>query len=212
MFRDAVTAAKPSSKNAALVTIKKLDAEQQLVFGEVYAPGFPDSQGDFMTAETIQNAAHNFLKNGYVNNIDVNHTREQSGCYVVESFVAREDDSIFIPFSWVIGVKVPDPDLWEMIKSGELNGFSLDGSAVQIPTILELDIPLQLSGETEITANHKHTFVVHFDNQGNLIGGTTGPGPDGHIHRIVRGTTTEDAEGHAHRFSFVEGILNAQTS
>lgn len=200
------------SKSAPSVAIKKLDEEQQLVFGEVYAPGFPDSQGDFMTAETIQNMAHTFLKNGFVNNIDVNHNQEQSGSYVVESFIAREDDSIFIPGSWVIGVKIPDPALWELVKTGELNGFSLDGSAIQVETQIEIELPMVLNGETEVADGHKHTFQVSFDNQGNLIGGTTGPGPDGHVHRITRGTITEMAEGHAHRFSFVEGILNVQAA
>jgi len=192
------------------VQIKKLDEEQQLVWGEVYAPGFPDSQGDFMTAETIQHMAYEFMRNGYVNNIDVNHTREQSGCYVVESFIAREDDQVFIPRSWVIGVKVPDPKLWGMIKSGELNGFSLDGSAVQVETTLEIEVPMVLTGETEAADGHNHTFQVSFDNEGNLIGGVTDQGADGHFHRIARGTLTEVANGHAHRFSFVEGVLELQ--
>ncbi|CAA2141487.1 hypothetical protein HYPP_02510 [Hyphomicrobium sp. ghe19] len=201
-----------ATKSAPSVSIKKLDEEQQLVFGEVYAPGFPDSQGDFMKAETIQNMAHEFLRRGLVNNIDTNHNQELSGCYVVESFIAREDDSVFIPGSWVLGVKVPDPELWRMIKEGELNGFSLDGSAIQVDTVIEIEMPMVLNGETDIADGHKHTFQVSFDNQGNLIGGTTGPGPDGHVHRIVRGTVTETANGHSHRFSFVEGILNVQAA
>lgn len=198
--------------SAPSVSIKKLDDEQQLVFGEVYAPGFPDSQGDFMSAETIQNMAYEFLRKGLVNKIDTNHDQEVNGSYVVESFIAREDDSIFIPGSWVIGVKVPDPKLWEMIKTGELNGFSLDGSAIQVERTIEIELPLSLTGETDFVDGHKHTFQVSFDNQGNLIGGTTGPGPDGHVHRIVRGTITEMANGHSHRFSFVEGILNVQAA
>lgn len=201
-----------ASGSPTSVSIKKLDDEQQLVFGEVYAPGFPDSQGDFMTAETIQNMAYEFLRKGFVNKIDTNHDQEVNGSYVVESFIAREDDSIFIPGSWVIGVKVPDPKIWGLIKSGELNGFSLDGSAIQVETIIEVEMPLTLTGETDVADGHKHTFQVSFDNQGNLLGGTTGPGPDGHVHRIVRGTITEMAAGHAHRFSFVEGILNVQAA
>lgn len=206
----------PSLPAASLGTvktpIKKLDEEQQLVFGEVYAPGFPDSQGDFMSAETIQNAAHNFLMKGLVDQIDVNHNRELSGCRVVESFIARPDDTIFIPGSWVIGVKIFDPDLWEMVKSGELNGFSLDGTGVRVDTMLEIEMPLVLTGETEESNGHKHQFVVRFDAQGNFLGGETGPGPDGHVHRIRRGTSTDDADGHSHRFSFVEGILNVQVA
>ncbi|MBY0559998.1 XkdF-like putative serine protease domain-containing protein [Hyphomicrobium sp.] len=194
------------------VTIKKLDEEQQLVFGEVYAPGFPDSQGDFMSVETIQNMAHEFLRKGRVANIDLNHNQELSGCYVVESFIARDDDKTFIPGSWVLGVKIPDPEIWNLVKSGELNGFSLDGAAVQVPTVLEIEMPQVLTGKTEENDGHSHTFEVRFDNEGNFLGGTTSPGPDGHVHKIARGTITEKSSGHDHRFSFVEGILNVQAS
>lgn len=208
-FADAPAASSASWANSS-VPIKKLDDEQQLVFGEVYAPGFPDSQGDFMSAETIQDMAHEFLRKGLVKSIDTNHDRELSGCYVVESFIARPDDTLFIPGSWVLGVKIPDPEIWALVKSGELNGFSLDGSAVRVDTTLEIEMPLVLTGETDETDGHKHKFTVRFDHEGNFLGGATEPGPDGHVHRISRGTVTDKESGHSHRFSFVEGILNVQ--
>ncbi len=194
------------------VVIAKFDEELQIVYGEVYAPGFPDSQGDYMTAETIREMAHEFMRKGLVANIDVQHSQEQSGAYVVESFIARDDDIVFIPGSWVLGVKVPDPMLWQMIKSGELNGFSLDGKAIRVESMLEIAIPDTLRGETDCARGHSHMFHVRYDDQGNFLGGMTGPGPDGHVHKILRGTTTEDTGGHAHRFSFVEGVLHAQAA
>jgi len=102
------------------VQIKKLDQEEQIVFGEVYAPGFPDSQGDFMSTAEIKKMAYNFMRKSALSNIDVNHTQERSGSYVVESFIAREDDSIFIPGSWVLGVKAPDLDDVAGMDDGEL--------------------------------------------------------------------------------------------
>jgi Putative phage serine protease XkdF len=194
------------------VAISKVDEELQIVYGEVYAPGFPDSQGDYMSRETIREMAFEFMRKGLGANIDIRHSQEHSGAFVVESFLARDDDSIFIPGSWVIGVKVPDPVLWAQIKSGELNGFSLDGKAMRVDSVLEIDMPDYLRGKTEATAGHSHTFHVRYDDQGNFLGGMTGPGPDGHVHKILRGTTTEDTDGHAHRFSFVEGVLHAQAA
>ena len=47
------------------MAISKLDHELQVVYGEVYAPGFPDSQGDFMTRETIREMAFEFMRKGY---------------------------------------------------------------------------------------------------------------------------------------------------
>jgi hypothetical protein len=192
------------------VSIKKLDDEEQVVFGEVYAPGFPDSQGDFMTPEEIKKMAYNFLRKGLVSNIDVNHSQLPSGSYVVESFIARPDDTIFIPESWVLGVKVPDQGVWKMVKSGELNGFSLDGMGIRKDTVFEIEMPEVLKGETDDVMGHRHKFFVKFDAGGGFLGGMTSSALDGHVHKIERGTVTEMTNGHNHRFSFVEGVLGAQ--
>lgn len=192
------------------VQIKKCDEEQQLVYGEVYAPTVPDSQGDFMSRDEIQRMAHEFMRKGLVTKIDVQHTREESGCYVVESFIARDDDNVFIPGSWVLGVKVPDPLVWSLVKSGELNGFSLDGMGVRVDTVLEINVPDTITGETEESGGHRHKFFVKYDSDGKFLGGWTDEGPDGFRHEILRGTLTETANGHAHRFSFVEGVLDAR--
>ena len=192
------------------IHIKKLDQEEQVVFGEVYAPGFPDSQGDYMTPHEIKKMAYNFLRKGNMSNVDVNHSQTPSGSYVVESFLARPDDSIYIPDSWVLGVKVPDAGTWGLVKSGELNGFSLDGIGVRTDTVFEIEMPELLKGETDDVKGHRHDFTVKFDDAGNFLGGRTSYGRDGHFHKIDRGTVTETVNGHSHRFSFVEGVLDAQ--
>ena len=208
--RDALAARSTAYEAQDVIQFKKLDGEEQIVFGEVYAPGFPDSQGDFMTPDEIKKMAYNFMRKGLTSNIDTNHSQQPNGSYIAESFIAREDDPVFIPGSWVIGVKVPDQAVWQMVKSGELNGFSLDGIGVRTPANLAIDMPELLKGETDKVGNHNHSFTVKFDDVGNFLGGDTSPGPDGHVHRIVRGTVTEPSLGHSHRFSFVEGVLNAQ--
>ncbi len=195
-----------------VVQIKKFDEEEQLVYGEVYAPSLPDTQGDFMTRAEIQKMAHSFMQRGLVTKIDVQHTREESGCYVVESFIARDGDDTFIPGSWVLGVKVPDPLVWSLVKSGELNGFSLDGEGVRVDTVFEVEMPETITGETDESDGHSHKFFVKYDSDGSFLGGWTDEGPDGHRHSILRGTLTETANGHAHRFSYVEGVLHAQVA
>jgi hypothetical protein len=189
------------------IQIKKFDRDEQVVFGEVYAPGFPDSQGDYMSPEEIKKMAYNFLRKGHVGNIDDDHSQVPNGSYVVESFIARPDDPTFIPGSWVLGVKVPDEAVWHRVKSGELNGFSLDGFGQRTEKPIVLEMPELLKGETDNVEDHTHSFVVKFDRQGNFLGGMTNPAADGHLHRIIRGTVTEPAQGHVHRFSFVEGVL-----
>ncbi|QIG66811.1 DNA methyltransferase/prohead protease protein [Rhizobium phage RHph_TM16] len=194
--------------DAISIAIKKTDEDQRLVYGEVYAPDKLDSQNDFMTAETIRKMAFEFLANSRVMNVDTNHDRVPNGSVVVESFIAREGDPDFIPGSWVIGVYVPSDEIWAMVKSGELNGFSLDGTGVRVATEVTLTMPDIMKGRTtKADDGHDHEFVVWFDGDGNLIGGITDEGPDGHKHEILRGTVTEDASNHNHRFSYLETVV-----
>jgi len=207
---DFTAADMPSVSACAVVPIKKFDEELQLIYGEVYAPNIPDSQGDFMSVKTIREMAHEFLAQGLVSNIDIEHNREISGCAIVESFIAREDDSIFIPNSWVLGVKVNDPHVWNQIKKGELNGFSIDGEAVRIPSKVTLSIPHEVRGITSEVNGHTHEFVMYYDDEGNFLGGKTDKASDDHFHTISRGTITDETLSHTHRFSFIESIIHAQ--
>jgi len=187
------------------LTIKKVDQEQQLVFGEVYAPGYPDSQGDVMTPDDVREAAYGFMRAGNLMKVDLEHDNVETGSCIVESFIARDDDPLFIPGSWVVGVHIPDPELWSLVKSGEINGFSMEVKGKRLPTEIELDVPPQVIGKTDDGAGHDHEFVVDFDPEGKFLGGRTKPAADGHWHKIVKGTVTEPAaDGHTHRFSFVE--------
>ena len=191
------------------INVKKSEDELQIVYGEVYAPNVVDSQGDWMSAVEIQKAAHDFLRDGKMGQIDMHHDQVTVGAYVVESWIAMEGDPVFIPGSWVIGAHVPDPDIWPMIKSNELNGFSIDAWVEKKPVELEIDIPDTLTGQTEEFEGHTHSFVVKYDDQGNFIGGVTDKAADGHFHVIASGTATETSQGHKHRFSFLEGMANA---
>jgi len=193
----------------SFVEIKKVDEEQRIVYGEVYVPNVPDSDNDYMTEETIRKMAHEFLASGRVNNIDREHDGEYIDAVVVESFVARKSDPDFIPGSWVAGVHIPDDEAWELVKSGEINGFSLDGRGKGVETELEIEIPEFVKGETTIEDGHAHKFQVFFAEDGTFLGGRTIDDGD-HTHMIKRGTITEEANGHAHRFSFVEILADAE--
>jgi hypothetical protein len=190
---------------------KKADDELQIVWGEVYVPDIPDSQGDYMTAIEIRKMAYQFMANGNVEQIDVNHDNKLYGCYVVESFIARSDDTTFIPGSWVMGVHVPDLAIWSAIKSGELNGFSLQALTLGEDKEIEIEVPPQITGQTENTDGHTHTFSVAFSDDARFLGGMTGL-IDGHTHQIKKGTITEPGgkDGHVHRFAFLDEFVHAQ--
>lgn len=197
------------------VEVKKADTEHQVVYGEVYVPNVPDSQGDWATADDIQQMAWDFLKEGRLSKIDTNHDLQVNGCLVVESFIARKGDPDFIEGAWVLGVHVPDADMWEKVKKQEINGFSLYGMATTYKEECEIEIPDTVWGTTspDPEDGHTHRFQVKYDNAGNFLGGVCEVA-ENHSHVIVKGTVTEEsavsgAGSHRHRFSFIEGISNS---
>lgn len=185
--------------------IKKLDDELQIVYGEVYAPNVPDVHGEYMTPVEVRKMAHNFMRSQRVDRVDTNHDNELNGSMIVESFIAAADDEVYIPESWVVGMHVPDPEMWAKIKSGEINGFSMEALVRLAEYEIEIEIPEELTGTTSETERHTHTFVVRFDDEGNFLGGTTSDDA-GHSHEILRGTVTETTNGHTHRYSFAEMV------
>ena len=185
--------------------IKKIDDELQVVFGEVYAPNVPDVDGDFMSPQGIQRMAHGFLGAGNVNKIDLQHDNNEVDAAVVESFLAREGDSDFIPGSWVVGIHVGDSEIWAKVKSGKLNGFSMEALVVKTPKVIELELPVPITGATSKSEDHEHLFEVDFSDEGVFLGGRTTINA-GHYHKITKGVVTETTDGHAHRYSIVEFI------
>ncbi len=186
--------------------IKKSETMKRIVYGEVYAPGVPDADNEFMDAETIEKMAHQFMKDMNLRNIDVQHDNNlvENAC-VVESFIARKGDPDFIAGSWVVGVHVPDDATWNRIIKGEINGFSLEAMVYKQPMTMEIEVPPVLSGKTSKSDDHEHEFFVSYDEQGNFLGGVTDE-VNGHKHVIKRGTATEPEAGHSHRFSFIESL------
>lgn len=106
----------------------KFDLEKRLVYAEVYLPDVEDAHGHQMTRAEIEKMAHGFMKAQRTNMIDVQHDNQTDyGCYMVESFIARDSDPDYVPGSWVACVKVENDEIWKAIKSGELTGFSFEG-------------------------------------------------------------------------------------
>lgn len=116
-----------------VVQIKKTFDEKQIVIGEVYVPYDPsdastvDTQNMYATAEEIEKAAYEFMEK--YRQIDKQHNFKPGYGVVVESYIAKAGDPMFKEGSWVLGVRVTDNDVWSKIKSGEITGFSLAGSA-----------------------------------------------------------------------------------
>jgi hypothetical protein len=191
------------------VVFKHLVDDKQLVFGEVYAPNMVDTDWEAMTPEDVEYAAHNFLKNNYLDHIDIGHDGEKSGAVVVESYINRTpDDPLYKEGAWVMGVWVPD-DVWKSVKDGELNAFSFFGTSAKQPVQVVVDVATLAIGNTEEGQNieksvesHKHTYVIRLDSKGSVISGYTSFDCN-HQHEIRLTSATEKSMEHSHRY-FVE--------
>lgn len=111
------------------------DAEQQVVYGVVYEPfdgTNSDTQGDYATAEEIEKACDTF--NDEYNRAGLMHSKilNKNQAKILQSYIAPADFSVagqtIKKGSWVIKTKVEDRDLWDMIKKGELTGYSMGGT------------------------------------------------------------------------------------
>ena len=104
----------------------KADDEQQIVTGIVLEPETVDAQGDIISAEEIEKAAHKFLAKSRV--VGEKH-KSQAQAEVVESYIAPQDitigDQAVKAGTWILSVKVHDGNLWEEVKRGEITGFSI---------------------------------------------------------------------------------------
>ncbi len=138
--------------------IVKVDEEQRIVTAVVYEPMVEDSQGDYMTEECIEKAAHQFMINKGENDIQHNFQAAE-GVSVVESWVTKSDETIgdqeIKKGTWMMSSKVDNDDIWDDIKKGELTGYSMGGIAQRSEEDVDLDEVEKSMSQKIITAIQK---------------------------------------------------------
>lgn len=85
--------------------------------------------------ETIENIVHVFMRKGLTNNLNIEHSDASAKSYIFQSILVDNEKGFKAPLglgnvkdgSWVIGVQVNDKELWQDIKAGKRNGFSVEG-------------------------------------------------------------------------------------
>ena len=109
--------------------------EKRLVTGIALEPNVVDAQGQFVTREVIEKAAHNFLRE-YNKSTEIGVMHKvfgNVGIELVESFIAPVaytlDSKSVKEGSWVVTVHVSSDTRWKDIKDGKLTGFSVGGAA-----------------------------------------------------------------------------------
>lgn len=86
------------------------------------------------SVEEIEKMVKVFMKNGLTKSMNIEHDpNKKADSFIFQSFITS--DKIKAPAelgevpngSWIIGVQVQSTDLWQKIKTGEVNGFSIEG-------------------------------------------------------------------------------------
>lgn len=119
-----------------------MNEERHMIYGAVLKPDFPiyrydDIRGDYyiqFSRLTIERLAQEFMKRES-KSMTLDHEVDTSNVSVVESWIKEDmekDKSVALGLgnlpigTWVIGCKVNDENIWQSIKNGERNGFSIE--------------------------------------------------------------------------------------
>lgn len=105
--------------------------DEQIVMGVVYEPNETDTQGDYTTAEEIMKAAYSFMENGQ--QFQLNHAGKNVEAVVLESYLAPVafdmGEEQIKKGTWILTSRVKDTEIWKSIRSGEITGYSMRGTA-----------------------------------------------------------------------------------
>jgi hypothetical protein len=184
------------------VTFSEIDLKRQTVHGAVLYPNAVAKRKYVIDDENIREAAYNFLQLDLTKVIDTNHNRIPNGSKVVESYIVKSDDDIYPKGTWVLGVKITDPIIWQKIVKGDLTGFSIEFTANASVQEYEIIYNNLIVGETKDHDGHTHAFVMEIDDTGKVIKGYTSE-DNGHSHLINYTSETEKELEHSHRIAIV---------
>jgi DNA adenine methylase len=120
-----------------IALIKGADpGDERFVLGVVLEPDIVDAQGDTYSVDEVRQAAHRFLEDfgglGFMHRYRVNGQVK-----ILESYLAPSDVELggvaVRKGTWLLAVHILSDDLWTQVRSGQLTGFSIGGSARRAP-------------------------------------------------------------------------------
>jgi len=121
-----------------LAITKAVDEELKQATFIVMVPDEVDAHGDVTTEAEVRKACHNFNK--YSMKANLFHLVETSTFEFCESYCCPTDfvlgDKFVKKGTWLATVQSLDDNLWELIKSGDINGLSI-GALASVETIEE---------------------------------------------------------------------------
>lgn len=132
-----------NQRQAKKLTIDKysINEEKRVVTGVAIRANYPIYRNDSDLGEyycvfepqAIEKIVHKFMKDKNNSEVNINHSKDVSGIYLFESFILRDELRLNLPEfkdvengSWMTSYKIDNPEVWEKIKAGDLNGYSIE--------------------------------------------------------------------------------------
>lgn len=132
--------------------ILKAEDEKRFTLGPVYSPGKVDAHDETIDADELQKAMWDYVEKGD-RTIYLQHTKQRAGTWVelvtwpadistsLRKSEGEEADVTFPAGTVFMGVRW-DEEVWPLVKSGKITGYSLGGTAtrVEIPAEVQEDL------------------------------------------------------------------------
>lgn len=120
------------------------DAEKMIITGPAMVPNKLIYRIDYLTDEefyvwfsrdTIEKIAIDFSKSSRNYNATYQHEKNITDVFVFESWIVKDNNNdkakalgYDVPNgTWMVSMRINNPEIWDKIKTGEVKGFSIEG-------------------------------------------------------------------------------------
>ena len=126
-----------------------VEGDQQIVVAPVMVPNNlirrVGENGEeyyvYFSKETVKQISEKYFADNYTNNTNINHNGDNTKVNtVLESWIVEDSDldksnlyGFNVPEgSWMMSMKINDDNTWNMIKDGQLRGYSVEGNFLEL--------------------------------------------------------------------------------
>lgn len=117
-----------------------MDEEQHIVFGCALRADYPIYRNNkgfeyfvVFSSDVIKELYENFMIDGLQNDVNLQHTEDTDGVFLIQSMIKDTKKGIcptgfedIADGSWFVAYKINNEEVWEGVKRGEFNGFSVE--------------------------------------------------------------------------------------
>ena len=124
------------------------DETRQVALGGLWVPDRVDTQGDYIRAGPLRDAAEDYMRRLQRGEAGQNIMHAVDGgdkLSLVENRILESTDTVggteFPAGSWVPGVKAHDDELWQLFEDNVFSGFSVGGEIIDATEMALEDVP-----------------------------------------------------------------------